>query len=63
MPVVPVVCASQAEVEIETVITGRYTIEWNVAGDTTVDLLHYALPHHQVSLRAPLSLYTSDVLG
>ncbi|CAM9234020.1 unnamed protein product [Sphacelaria rigidula] len=22
-------------------------IEWDVAGDTTVDLLHYALPHHQ----------------
>lgn len=38
-------------------------IEWDVAGDTTVDLLHYALPHHQVILRPTLGLSTSDVLG
>lgn len=38
----------QAGVEIDTEITGRYVMQWEVAGNTSIDLLHYALPHQQV---------------
>ena len=30
---------------------GRYSITWETAGNGSVELLHYALPHHQVRLR------------
>ncbi|CAN0135107.1 unnamed protein product, partial [Hapterophycus canaliculatus] len=26
---------------------GRYTISWTTRGNASVELLHYALPHHQ----------------
>lgn len=30
---------------------GRYSITWKSGGNESVDLLHYALPHHQVNIQ------------
>lgn len=30
---------------------GRYSLLWSTGGEPSVDLLHYALPHHQVCYR------------
>lgn len=32
---------------------GRYSISWKIGGNESVELLHYALPHHQVKFRRP----------